>query len=101
MRDSMSKHDETAITVACIQMEPAVGEKQRNIKRSLEMIDEAAGRGARLIVMPELANSGYVFESRAEAFELSEQVPDGETCKTWAKACERHDAYIISGINER
>lgn len=97
----MSKHDETAITVACIQMEPAVGEKQRNIKRSLEMIDEAAGRGARLIVMPELANSGYVFESRAEAFELSEQVPDGETCKTWAKACERHDAYIISGINER
>jgi predicted amidohydrolase len=84
--------DETTTIVACIQMEPAVREKQRNIKRSLEMIDEAAGRGARLLVLPELANSGYVFETRAEAFDLSEQVPDGDTCKTWVQACERHDA---------
>lgn len=100
----MSKHqtsDEAKITVACVQMEPVVGEKQRNIKHSIEMIGDAAGRGARLIVLPELANSGYVFETRAEAFDLSEQAPDGETCKAWVKACERHDIYIVAGINER
>ena len=97
----MSIREEATITVACVQMEPVVGEKQRNIKHSVEMIGEAVSRGARLIVLPELANSGYVFETRAEAFDLSEQVPDGETCKAWAQACERHNVYIVAGINER
>ena len=51
-------------------MEPRVGEKARNLERSLAFIEEAAGQGAQLVVLPELANSGYVFETREEAFEL-------------------------------
>ena len=93
--------EEATITVACIQMEPVVGEKARNIKHSLDMIGEAAGKGAKLIVLPELANSGYVFESRAEAFDLSETISEGETSKAWREACARYDAYIVAGINER
>lgn len=92
---------EAVVTVACIQMEPIVGEKERNIRRSVEMIGEAAGKGADLIVLPELCNSGYVFESREEAFALSEEIPSGETCAVWAAVAERAGIHIVAGINER
>ena len=68
---------ESQIAVACVQMEPKIGEKKANVAHSLDKIVEAAGKGARLIVLPELCNSGYVFASRHEAFTLAEPVPNG------------------------
>jgi len=78
-----------------------VGEKDRNVSRSLEFIAAAADQGARLIVLPELANSGYVFETREEAFELAEEIPDGPTCAAWAKIATERDIYLVAGISER
>jgi len=92
---------ESAVKVACIQMEPRVGEKAANIERTLALIERAADAGAKLVVLPELANSGYVFETRAEAFALAEDVPSGPTTIAWAAACARHDLYLVAGIAER
>ena len=39
---------ESVVRVACLQMEPVVGEKDRNVKHSLEMINRAADNGAKL-----------------------------------------------------
>lgn len=100
MSDRKSRH-EAEVRVACIQMEPVVGDKDRNLARSLEMIDEAAGQGARLIVLPELANSGYVFTSRDEAIALAEEIPSGPTTTAWAAAAARHGAWIVAGIAEK
>ncbi len=90
-----------AIKVACLQMRPRVGEKAANLSASLAQIERAAADGARLIVLPELANSGYVFETRAEAFSLAEAVPDGPTCQAWMAAAERLDVTLVAGIAER
>lgn len=92
---------ESNVRIACLQMEPRVGEKDKNLARSLEMIDEAAAAGANLVVLPELCNSGYVFATRDEAFQLAEEIPDGPTCRDWAGAAERHSLYIVAGIAER
>ncbi|MEK0083533.1 nitrilase family protein [Benzoatithermus flavus] len=92
---------EAVVRVACIQMEPRVGDKAHNVERSLELIEEAADQGAKLVVLPELANSGYVFENREEAFALAEPVPSGETVRAWAAAAKRHDFYLTAGICER
>jgi len=92
---------ESPITVACIQMEPKIGEKKANVAHSLDKIAEAAGKGARLIVLPELCNSGYVFASRHEAFTLAEPVPNGPTSEVWLEAARRHGAVIVAGICER
>ncbi|MFQ5959272.1 MAG: nitrilase-related carbon-nitrogen hydrolase, partial [Alphaproteobacteria bacterium] len=70
MREQADR-DEAAVWIACVQMEPIVGEKDRNVRRSIEMIEEAAGKGATLVVLPELCNSGYVFDTRQDAFALS------------------------------
>jgi len=94
-------HHEAVVKIACIQMEPRVGHKDENVRRSLEKIDQAAANGAHLVVLPELCNSGYVFETREEAFALAEAVPAGPTSGAWAEAAARHGLYIVAGINER
>ena len=92
---------ESIVKIACCQMEPIVGNKSDNLKKSIQMIQEAASNGANLIVLPELCNSGYVFETREEAFELSEEIPSGESCKSWSKICKKLGVHIVAGINER
>lgn len=93
--------NEAEIRVACIQMEPAVGEKEQNLAHCMEMIGTAADNGARLIVLPELANSGYVFETRDEAFDLAEPVPGGPTCDAWEGIASERGVWIVAGIAER
>ncbi len=100
MSKSKGRH-ESEVRVACIQIEPVVGEKDRNVALSLEKIEEAAAGGARLIVLPELANSGYVFATREEAFELAEEIPSGPTCAAWAEAAARLGVWIVAGIAEK
>lgn len=101
----MSEQNESSpfpcITVASIQMAPHVGSKEENVARSLALIGEAAAHGATLVVLPELANSGYVFSSRAEAFALAEPVPDGPTTQAWIDAARQHGIHIAAGIAER
>ncbi|HEY7516759.1 MAG TPA: nitrilase family protein [Methylomirabilota bacterium] len=92
---------EASVKIACIQMEPVVGKKDQNVKRSLELVQKAAAQGARLIVLPELCNSGYVFESREEAFALAEEIPQGPTCKAWMDIAQRHGLHLVAGISER
>jgi N-carbamoylputrescine amidase len=87
--------------VACIQMEPRIGEKQSNLARSIERIEQAARQGASLVVLPELANTGYMFTDRREAFELAEPVPDGESTRTWIDVAARLGIYVVAGIAER
>lgn len=100
----MSNQDavpESKVRVACIQMEPRVGEKDANMARSLELIAEAAEGGASLAVLPELCNSGYVFETRQEAFELAEEIPGGPSTEAWTAAASKHGMIIVAGIAER
>lgn len=97
----MSRGNESVVTIACVQMEPIVGEKEKNVARSLAMIEQAAASGANLVVMPELCNSGYVFESRPEAFELAEEVPAGPTSTAWITAATRRRLHIVAGVAER
>lgn len=87
--------------VASIQMEPHIGNKADNVARSITAIEDAANRGAVLVVLPELANSGYVFSSREEAFSLAEQVPHGPSTDAWIEVAQRKNVYVVAGIAER
>jgi N-carbamoylputrescine amidase len=97
----MKPEQESRMKVACLQMEPRIGEAQANVARSLDLIAQAARAGAKLAVLPELCNTGYVFASREEAVALSEEVPDGPTCDAWTAAAREHAMFIVAGITER
>lgn len=88
------------IKVAALQMEPSFGDKEWNIAESCRLIDIAAAEGAVLMVLPELCNTGYVFESKVEALSLAERVPGGPTTDAWIGKARQHQAYICAGITE-
>jgi N-carbamoylputrescine amidase len=93
--------DETKVKIACIQMQPAIGNVEANVAHSIALIDRAVGLGARLVVLPELCNSGYMFQSREEAFATSEPVPAGPTVRAWSETAAKHKLHLVAGICER
>lgn len=89
------------VRIACVQMEPHIGDVAANRAATARFIETAARQGARLIVLPELCNSGYVFHSREEALALAEEIPAGDTCRLWCALAHRLRVYIVAGMAER
>ena len=89
------------VAVACCQMAPDVGHKRANLERSEGFVRKAAKAGANIIVLPELCSSGYVFQSRAEALEMSEPFEDGETTALWCQLAHELNVHIVGGFAER
>ncbi len=86
-------------TVAAIQFDPVMGEKDTNISRLLRLTEEAAQHGARLIVHPELATTGYCWLSREEIAPYVEPVP-GPTTDRFAQLAAQYDCYIATSLPE-
>ncbi|CAJ0718963.1 nitrilase family protein [Ralstonia mannitolilytica] len=97
----MTANNDSKLKIACLQFNPVFGDVAGNLKRSIAMIEKAADAGARIVVLPELSNTGYVFQSRAEAFELAEPVPHGPSSQAWAEVCARRGLILVAGITER
>ena len=79
----------------------SVGARRDNVACSIRHIESAAKNGASLVVLPELANSGYVFADRDEAFSLAEELPNGATAQLFTEAARRLGIHIVAGIAER
>jgi 5-aminopentanamidase len=87
------------VRIACAQYSPRVGELERNRELSLQLIRQTAGAEARIIVLPELMTSGYVFESVEEARGMAEPA-DGPTVSAWTEFAARHGRVIVGGFAE-
>jgi predicted amidohydrolase len=88
------------VKIAGVQMEPKILEKERNLSRCLEMIQVTAKEGARLIVFPECALTGYCFSSLEEALPVAEPIPGPSTDKLIA-ACRELKVYVVIGLLEK
>ncbi len=86
--------------VAGVQMDCAIGEKERNLGRMLGHLEAAAGQGARLVIFPECALPGYCFESRDEAWPFAEEIP-GPAIDSLGEECRRLDVFAVMGMLER
>lgn len=106
MSESLGHSEDTRVSpvrVAVVQFEPRVGVE--NLKTNAEAVEEriltAADASAGLIVLPELATTGYAFETREEAFAHSEIVPTGRTVESFARIAADRDLYIVGCVVER
>ncbi len=88
------------VETAAIQMKPKILEKEENLERCLDSIRVAAKHGARLIVFPECALTGYCFTSREEAAMSAEPIP-GWSTGTISTLCRELDVYVVIGLVER
>lgn len=85
--------------VAAVQYEPTLGEKEKNVRDLLQLTEEAAQHDARLIVLPEMATTGYCWTSRAEIAPYTEPLPGPTTARFQALAT-RYDCFIALGLPE-
>ena len=91
------------VRVAVVQFDPQVGTQhsQNNLHNSLQLALQAAKNGANLIVLPELANTGYLFANRQDAFRHAEGVPDGPSVCAWLDFAQQHQVYLVAGLAEQ
>jgi predicted amidohydrolase len=87
------------VRVACAQIPLSVGDTTGNRTTCRSAIEEAARSGAQIVVLPELASSGYVFADRAELSSLAE-TRDGPAITEWANLAEAFGLTIIAGFPE-
>ena len=85
--------------VAAVQFEPTMFEKERNIARLLDLCEQAAAAGAKLIVTPEMGTTGYCWFDRAEVAPFVETIP-GPTTNRFAALARKHACYIVVGMPE-
>src|SRR6478752_6909494 len=85
--------------VACAQVPLSIGDTAGNRTTCRSAIEKAAGDGAQIVVLPELASSGYVFADRAELSSLAEP-RDGPAIAEWANLAEALRITIVGGFPE-
>jgi len=86
--------------IAACQLAPTLGDPAANRDKVAAVVGQAVGRGAELVVLPELVSSGYAFADRAEAWELAEEV-DGPTLSAWRQLAADHGIVLVGGFCER
>jgi predicted amidohydrolase len=89
------------IAVAALQTHPVIGDVERNLAGITAAVTSAASAGARLVVLPELCTTGYMFADRDEALPLAEPVPSGPATQSLLALCRDLDLYLAAGIAER
>jgi 5-aminopentanamidase len=90
----------TGTVVAVAQLALAVGDLDANRDAARAAVAEAALAGARLVVLPELSDSGYMFSDAGEARQLASPAASGATLRDWRSLAAAHDLTIAGGFCE-
>jgi 5-aminopentanamidase len=86
--------------IATVQMDCKLADKAANLDAIRTRLHDAASQGARLIVFPECAVTGYCYESKAQAWPHAETLP-GPTTDALAADCRQLGVWAITGLLER
>ena len=93
------------VATACMRVE---FDKRKNLAKYMNFIDEATGKGAKLIVLPEQSLQGYFYSGVAMDMESvryqhnnAEVVPEGESTQVLIRKAKEKDIHIIWGMTEK
>lgn len=86
------------LRVGYYQFRPLFGQIRRNLKKVTSALQ---GIAADLIVLPELAFTGYHFKDREEALRLAEDPGASETVDALRGLCRQQDLYLVTGFAEK
>lgn len=87
------------VVVAAIQFEPSILAVEKNLSIARQMTYEAAAKGAKVIVLPELCTSGYVLRSVAEASSCA-QHKNGYQTIAMHESISQFDVTVVFGYPE-
>src|SRR5215472_12934746 len=92
--------DTGPVVVAVAQLALTVGNLDANRQAASAAVAEAAAAGARLVVLPELSDSGYVFAGLGEARSLASPATSAATLREWRSLAAGHSLAIAGGFCE-
>lgn len=84
--------------IGFLQFEPLFGRVDHNLDRIEKLL---SGCPADLVVIPELASTGYNFTSPPELEELAEPIPGGPATRRLEQIARRERVSLVAGIAER
>src|SRR5947207_588860 len=105
-----------AVTVACVQAEPVILDRDATIEKLATLAAEAAGNGAKLLVFPEAfipaypssvwarALAGWAEPGAKEAFAMlareSLEIP-GDAADRLGEIARENEVWLVTGVTER
>jgi predicted amidohydrolase len=89
----------TTLRVAACQMDPQLGEVDRNLERIERTVADVAAAGVALVVLPECAVTGYAFVSLDEAMPVARRA-SAIAADRLAELATKHRMTVICGSLE-
>jgi len=86
------------LKTAQIQFDPQVGQISKNFQKAGKLLTETGD--ARLVILPELANSGYNFLDRDHALSLASTVEKSDYVEMLVETAKKQNQFIVSGFHE-
>ena len=87
------------VKIGFVQFAPALGDLQGTMEKIDTLIHH--GNAANILVLPELCNSGYNFNSYEQAWQTSEEIEKSVFVRHLKSKCKQFNLHIVSGFNER
>ncbi|MCG8324442.1 MAG: hypothetical protein MI673_02915 [Thiotrichales bacterium] len=84
--------------VAYYQFRPLFGKVGKNLDKVLSSLDKAE---ADLIVLPELAFTGYYFGDKQEAYDLAQDVTSSLIIEELTGLCQKGNFHLVTGFTEK
>jgi predicted amidohydrolase len=86
------------LKIGYFQFAPVFGQVQKNIEHVTAALADV---NADILVLPELAFTGYHFDSKAELRQLAEDPANSQSVKALTAICRARDFYLVTGFAER
>ena len=84
--------------VGYYQFRPLFGKVRQNLKKVINALQDVK---ADLIVLPELAFTGYHFQSRNELKTLAEDPEKSSTVEALVELCQQNNIHLVTGFAEK
>lgn len=84
--------------IAYYQFDVQFGKKEANLEKVRAVL---SGHCPDLLVLPELFNTGALFQKRQEAFDMAEAIPEGRSSRFLLRLAREYNLVLIGGILEK
>ena len=84
--------------VGYYQFRPLFGEVRHNLNK---VVQKLSGANADLIILPELAFTGYYFKDRSEVRALAEEPAESGTVAALSALCRNRKLHLVTGFAEK